>query len=530
MMAGMRRLAGRVWPVLRLRSLLLTTLLLVAALPGFAALFLRVYENTLVRRTEAEVIAQGAAIAASAAVLWPGTSEPPPSPPGPEPDPRQSVTYEDTLPALDLRTAPILPERPPARAVQAQADKSALVASGAMMPVIAQTQRYTLASILLLDRQGLVLTGRDQGMSLAHVPEVRTALSGAGVTVLRHNDSYGLRYPLEWISRATDLRLHRAQPIVVNRRVVGVVLVSRSSAALFRGMWEDRGKIALGVAVIFGLLVAMTAVLVRAIVRPVEALSMAARALARGAPAEPPRPTLEVVEIRSLVEDFAAMAAAIERRSRYLRDFAAALSHEFKTPLAGLAGGIELLQDHGETMTAQEHARFLANMEGDARRLSRLVTRLMELAQADMRGPDPDAVSDLATVCARLADAAGDRDFSVVTELSPNLPPLAIDSSALETVLGTLIENARQAGAARVDVTAQVLRGDVLIDLVDDGPGISPRDRQRIFDPFFTSRRADGGTGLGLPIARALLAAASGSLDLLPSDHGAWFRLTVKTG
>jgi len=75
------------------------------------------------------------------------------------------------------------------------------------------------------------------------------------------------------------------------------------------------------------------------------------------------------------------MAASMARRSRYLRDFAASLSHEFKTPLAGLRGGIELLQDHGESMTGEERDRFLTNIAGDAERLSRLISRLIELAK-----------------------------------------------------------------------------------------------------------------------------------------------------
>ncbi|MGC8030451.1 hypothetical protein ACP3WD_24720, partial [Salmonella enterica] len=78
-------------PVPRLRWLLFGTLLFVAALPGIAALGLRVYENALIRRTEAELTAQSAAIAASAALLWPGPAAA--APPEPQEDPRES--YED---------------------------------------------------------------------------------------------------------------------------------------------------------------------------------------------------------------------------------------------------------------------------------------------------------------------------------------------------------------------------------------------------------------------------------------------------
>ena len=82
------------------------------------------------------------------------------------------------------------------------------------------------------------------------------------------------------------------------------------------------------------------------------------------------------------------MAEAIARRSRYLRDFAAAVSHEFKTPLAGIRGAVELLEDHHEEMTEAERARFLGNISADTARLSQLVTRLLDLARADMARPE----------------------------------------------------------------------------------------------------------------------------------------------
>ncbi|KAK0358605.1 hypothetical protein LTR94_034755, partial [Friedmanniomyces endolithicus] len=89
------------------------------------------------------------------------------------------------------------------------------------------------------------------------------------------------------------------------------------------------------------------------------------------------------------------MAEAVDRRSRYLRDFAAAVSHEFKTPLAGIQGAVELLQDHGDDMEPDQRRRFLGNIDSDARRLSDLVTRLLDLARADMARPEAGAAVDL---------------------------------------------------------------------------------------------------------------------------------------
>ena len=523
MIAALRSLAPRLWPVPRLRWLLFGTLLFVAALPGIAALGLRVYENALIRRTEAELTAQSAAIAASAALLWPGPAAAPL--PESQDDPRES--FDDVPTGVDLRSSPVLPERPAASTTAASIDITSEQVAERIAPAIAETKRATLASILLLDRQGLLLNGRDRGMSLAQVPEVRSALSGTPRTVLRHNDAYLRDTPIDWISRATSIRMHQARPIMVRGKVVGAVLVSRSPRALFRGMWEDRGKIALGVAVIFMLLLVLTGVLARAIVRPVERLSRASRALAQGRHAAPRRPTLEVREIGSLYDDFAAMSAAIARRSRYLRDFAAALSHEFKTPLAGLSGGIELLQDHGASMAEDERQRFLRNMAADAGRLSHLVSRLMELAMADMGRADPTARANLAPMLAALSSVLRHDDFAIVADLPAGLPPLAIETAALEAIITTLAENARQAGANQFAIGATVTGGEVRIALADNGLGIPEADRERVFDPFFTSKRSDGGSGLGLPIARALAENSFGRLELAPSEVGTTLVLTL---
>jgi signal transduction histidine kinase len=98
----------------------------------------------------------------------------------------------------------------------------------------------------------------------------------------------------------------------------------------------------------------------------------------------------------------------------------------------------------------------------------------------------------------------------------------------LESVLTGLVENSRQAGASCVSIIVQVAAGFVELALRDDGPGIPAGVRDRIFKPFFTSRRASGGTGLGLPIIRSLLQAHHGTIRLAQDDGaGATFLVTL---
>lgn len=509
---------ARYWPVLRLRTILLGTLLFVAALPGFGAIFLRVYENALVRRTEAELVAQGAALAASAAVIANDDAVPVVGPPA-------AVRYHDRMTEVDLRASPILPPRPPASQTSARPDGLAVGIARRMVPAFQETKLTTLSSILILDRQGVVLNGREGGRSLSMLPEIKAALAGKAVTVLRRNEGYVAPYPLTWLSRAGNIRLHHARPIRVDGKVVAVLLLSRSPRALFLGLYEDRGKILLGVVSIFLLLLFLSAILSRAIVRPIEGLSRATRSLASGRRIAPRHPSLQVVEIRTLFEDFEQMADSIEKRSRYLRDFASSVSHEFKTPLAAISGAIELLQDHGADMAPADRARFLANMSADAERLSRLVRRLMELARADVLVGEHGVQAEATPLLMAVADALGGPEFTIAVTPPARTPILAIDAGALEAILTTLVDNARQAGATRLDIDLSLQDGLARFDLTDNGPGIPQGDREKIFDPFFTSKREQGGTGLGLAIARSLLEAYRGELHLCLSPQGAHFRL-----
>jgi signal transduction histidine kinase len=112
----------------------------------------------------------------------------------------------------------------------------------------------------------------------------------------------------------------------------------------------------------------------------------------------------------------------------------------------------------------------------------------------------------------------------------PAALPAAIDRESLDIVLSNLLENAQQhAGpAASVRVAAHGEAGRVIVEVTDDGRGISPGNSERVFDRFFTTAREVGGTGLGLSIARQRLAAFGGDIALLPVERGASFRVTLR--
>jgi signal transduction histidine kinase len=514
LIARFKQLLKAHWPQMRLRTILFATLLFVAALPGFGAVFLRVYENTLVQQTEAELIAQGAVLAAAYKAAWP---EPLPEPP---------TELQLERPTIDLNAMPILPEQPSWTETVRVAAPQARVTGLRLAPVVRETARTTLAAIRIMDPQGIVVLGRgDLRKSYAHLPEVRSAMAGETRTVLRRHGEYQMRYALELLSRASAARVHYARPITAGGRVIGVLMLSRSPRGLFLGIYQDRGKIAVGIVLIFMTLVLLAGLLSRGISQPIEALSAATENVARGGLAVPEPPATAAVEIRSLYLNFAAMAERIERRSRYLRDFAAAVSHELKTPITGIKGAIELLAEHPE-MSEEERRRFLANASADADRLSHLLRRLLDLARADMAAAPEDSATPVDEPILAVADAHRCGGFDVEAALPP-LPRVAAPGELIEAVVETLVENSRQAGASRVRIEARGDVGRVRLTVTDDGPGVAPGDHERIFEPFHTSRRAEGGSGLGLSIARSLLAACGGSIVSLPTAKGAEFEICL---
>ncbi len=514
MITPIKAFLKRHWPSLRLRTILLLVLLFAAAMPAIEAVWLRGYENTLVRQTEAELIAEADVAVAAASALWPGFT----------PAPANAADLGRDAPersTIDLNTSPVLGERPPAARASHPPDPAAVIAAARLAPVLDSASRGALASMIILDRRGIEVRGPAPGGDLSALPEVRQALAGQAFTQMRRNGDYHPRHSLEWLSRASGLRVHHAHPIRVNGQVVGVILLSRSPRALFRGAYNDLWKIGAGAAVIIVLLIGLSGLVSRGVTRPIEALSAATHDVAAGRGAVPETPPTAALEIRALYRDFRDMAEVMNRRSRYLRDFAAAVSHEFKTPLAGIGGAVELLQDHYETMSAEERARFLDNIAADNARLSHLVARLLDLARADMERPQAGAVTDLADVAARITDAFDAPGFRVQLDIAAGLSLVAAPASALEAVLTTLLDNSRQARASRATVSARQSEGWITLRVADDGPGVPAADRERLFEPFFTTRRATGGTGLGLPIARALIEAHGGQITARDAAIGA---------
>jgi len=260
-----------------------------------------------------------------------------------------------------------------------------------------------------------------------------------------------------------------------------------------------------------------------AISRPIYALIGQTQRVARGEKGIHPIDEPVTQELALLSENIASMADTIAERSDYIRNFAMHVSHEFKTPLTAIQGAIELIQEHGNSMPPEQFQKFLANTMKDTNRLRQLVTRLLELARADVLQPREENTL-LSTLVKELQSEFGDRGLVVLSNDNADIV-LPLPTDIAHTVLGNLLENSRQHGATEVIVTASLIQGVIRIVVQDNGKGISPANAEKLFTPFFTTKREHGGTGLGLVIVRSLLNAFHATIQHLPTQDGNAFSI-----
>jgi signal transduction histidine kinase len=515
----------------KLRTILLAVSLAVLLIPLGGVFVFRLYEGELIKQTEVELIAQAALIAAiyqsEVATLIKGDGKAESYGKKISAAPDRDDPFRPVKPRLDLSRDRIRSRPPEAAATNLQADSIAREVSARLMPILLDAQRTNLAGVRLIDVQGVVTGGReDIGKSLAHVREVRGALDGQYASALRQRTIRRPQPALASISRGTGVRVFVAYPIVAGDRLYGVVLLSRTPASILEHLYGQKNKIALAAAIILLLVILLVVMTSYSIARPLHALIAQTEGFAAGdKKALEPLAAPVTEEVAMLSQSFAAMARSLEHRSEYIRNFAAHVSHEFKTPLASIQGAVELLEEHGTDMPVEQRARFLQNISADTQRLKRLVDRLLEMARADVLDPAAGK-SPLAPMVETLRQRYRDADLEISLSGAGN-DAAKIVPEVLEMVLSNLLDNSRQNGADRVEIIVEENRGMIAFRVADNGQGISPANAEKIFTPFFTTHRDEGGTGLGLGIVRSLLGAYGGDISLESSSAGAVFRLTL---
>lgn len=216
--------------------------------------------------------------------------------------------------------------------------------------------------------------------------------------------------------------------------------------------------------------------------------------------------------------------AEVAERLAVLGGIAAGLAHEIRNPLGSISGSIELLRE--APGLGDEDRQLCEIIQREAGRLNDLVSDMMDLSRP--RQPDPAAVDipalahDVVALAAQ-SERSGAGDVSVVYEGPESSVWAFCDGGQMRQVLWNLVRNAVQASAAgsKVLVTVSEIDDRIRFAVTDEGPGIAPESRQKIFESFFTTR--SHGAGIGLAVVRRIIddhAKFGATIDVRTGNHG----------
>ncbi len=339
-------------------------------------------------------------------------------------------------------------------------------------------------------------------------------------------------YPLKSVAPVVSLGVVYLPAILLISTVWGLrmgLLASVASAAAFNffqipplhrfTIAEEENWVALAAFVIAAVVSSTVAGLARA--RAVEAerrREEADRALAE----------LEALtRERDRMQAEAVEAEAVRRSDELKTVLLRSISHDLRTPLTSIiAGGTAL---GSQTLTPDERAELSEGIVGEGRRLSRLVENLLDLSRLEAGKAEPHrGPVDLAEVLEAARQGQGGSE-SIRLAVDGQLPMVEADAAQLERAFANLLENALRYGDGRpVLVRSRLVGGNIVVRVVDQGPGIPESDWVRIFEPFQHGDAASAGSGLGLAIAKGFIEASGGEIavESLPGQ-GSSFVVTL---
>ncbi|MEV0840269.1 ATP-binding protein [Actinocatenispora sera] len=387
---------------------------------------------------------------------------------------------------------------------------AALVRAGKLPDPIPAGER--VATIQVVDRSDRIVAtsaGADRLVPVLHADEIGAARGGQRFDV--PGDRAGLATPL------------RVVAVPAGDETV-LVAVSRSE------LTQSVGLVRNVLLVAFPALVAVLGLVAwRAVgwtLRPVEALRRGAEEIANaGSPASRLPVPATGDEVARLATTLNGMLSRLTASQQRQRAFVADAAHELRSPVASIRTQLEVAQRLGDRADWPDVA---GDLLVDTERLSRLTEDLLLLA----RSADSDEAA------ARMARRAERVDLAaLVTDVADRyetarVPVTALldvpaevhgDPAALARVVGNLLDNAVRHAETEVVASVSVQGDEAVVVVTDDGPGIPPADRDRVFDRFTRlddgRARDEGGSGLGLAIVAELVAAHHGAVTLTAAHH-----------
>ena len=332
--------------------------------------------------------------------------------------------------------------------------------------------------------------------------QVRTLKAGIPVTA-------GDPQPVRWhgtVATAPD----GSQRLVV----VGTGLVGQNAAKASGGRW-------LLVTALVGTGVAGVAIwfAVRSALLPVARMRQSVRRLAHGERVAVP--DAAAGELRALADDFNVLLDRQDATTERLRRFTGDAAHELRSPVASIRVQSEVAVANPDPQVSQEvHADVLA----DAERLSALLDGLLALARSDAGELPPSDSVDLVDEVRAAVSRAGEQPVPIVVNAMTGQAWAAAAQTEIQLVLDNLLRNACRYTRTRVVVSVLASRSDVRVLVDDDGPGVEPEHRAKVFDRFYRvsddRARSSGGAGLGLALVAELVRRRGGRVAVGESPDG----------
>jgi two-component system, OmpR family, sensor kinase len=356
-------------------------------------------------------------------------------------------------------------------------------------------------------------------------PERGPVSSGFGLASLQGGDSSAAGVQSLGGERSAEVAMaippSRPAWIAVFSEPLGEV---DGNVALIKRQILIAGGIALALALLAGLWAA------RAISRRLSRLEDAAQKVADGDFATP-IPVDSSDELGQLARTFNDMQRRLADLDSARKQFIANASHELRTPIFSLGGFVELLEDDDPDPEAR--AEFVRTMREQVERLTKLTTDLLDLSKLDADAmeiaPRPVDLGALARQVAREFGPAADRHGSRLELRTPQQPALAeADPDRARQIIRILVSNALTHTPEGTKVTVSTYRTKSRAELTvsDEGPGMSKRVRERIFERFYTGDSVSG-SGLGLAIGRELAQRMSGGIAVTSSKGFTAFTLDL---
>lgn len=293
--------------------------------------------------------------------------------------------------------------------------------------------------------------------------------------------------------------------------VMGRVRVTKQTIVI-EALLRDFAPTVLVITLLLGAVAALAAAWIgQTIAGPLEALSEFSDRVSGGGVHAAPPPEPRGREVTRLTRSIDSMRRQLEGRP-FVETFAQDLSHELKNPVAAIRASAEVLLE-GALDEPVEARRFVARIAESVNRIERLLQDLLSLARIESRGVDPFDALDLGVLVRSVCEASAQKQRVRLHVQGP--AEVRGEPTWLTRAVSNLVDNALLHSAEDSSVEVRLERVEANVELrVTSSGAIDKHARERVFRRFFTTREDKGGSGLGLPIARAVAEAHRGQLEL----------------